>query len=333
MKIKLLYIGAIFLISIILIIGLIKGGYTVQPTQIFDAFSRYDHSSPVHFAIVHFRLPRLIIAFIGGAVLSLCGYLFQIITQNALADPYVLGTASGASLGANVAILSGLTVAFYQFSMVSVFAFVGAIVVTGVVFGLAQRRKSVNNTIMILAGIAISALISSATSLLIYYSNSSEKVRSLIFWAMGSFDKINWSDVVFLGLSLLFVMLLLRVLHKEISILMLGEEMATTLGAKVKTIKLIVIFSMCLLVAYLVSRCGPIGFVGLVVPHIVRAWKIRSVKQQLWLTIIVGGIFMMSCEVVSKLLYPPVGLPIGIITSILGVPYFIYILIEKNYKF
>lgn len=298
-----------------------------------EVLIEYDNQDASHFAVVEFRLPRLLLTLLGGAVLALAGFLFQVLTRNALADPYVLGTASGASLGANLAILGIIPSFIAGVYIQAVGAFIGAIAITLLVFFLARQKQGVNNTSLVLGGIAMAALITSCTSLLIYYSDSPERIRSMIFWSMGSFDRANWMDVVLLFVMLSLILTFLRVFHKEVGMMMLGEEMAQALGAKVKHIKFWVIISMCLIIGFLVSNCGPIGFVGLIIPHIVRSWKVRSLYQQLLLTAIIGGLFLLICEVASKLLYPPVGLPIGILTSLLGVPYFIYILNRSNYRF
>lgn len=302
--------------------------------EVFTSFSDYDSSNSIHFAIWQLRMPRLVTSFFVGLLLSIVGYLLQTLTNNALADPYVMGTASGAALGANFSILGYVPVIIGGVYFSSIWAFAGALLVTFAVIRLSFFSGSLSKTTMVLAGISISALTTSISSILIFYSDSSDKIRSLIFWSMGSFENTDWSTVLMMIILTGLLILLSFVLKTHLALHLLGVEQAKLLQGKHTNRPNWLLFTvLSFVVAYVVSEVGPVGFVGLIVPHVVRAIGVKGVMSQIVLVALCGGCFMLICELVSKLIYPPVGLPIGVVTSTIGVPYFIYLLRRTNYRF
>jgi iron complex transport system permease protein len=302
--------------------------------KLMSSIMAYDTDDSVHFAIWHLRMPRLLTSFFVGLLLSMVGYLLQTLTNNALADPYVMGTASGAALGANLSILGYVPVIVGGVYFASLWAFIGAILVTVAVIRLSFFNRTLSKTTMVLAGISISALASSVSSILIFYSDSSDKIRSLIFWSMGSFENSDWKTVSIMTMLAIGLIILTIVLRTHLGLHLLGIEQSRLLkGKHTSTPNWILFTTISFVVAFVVSEVGPVGFVGLIVPHIVRALGTKGVLNQIVLVALCGGCFMLICELVSKMLYPPVGLPIGVVTSTIGVPYFIYLLRRTNYRF
>ncbi len=335
MRNKVLFISLIsLLVFVLLCVGTLINGEQISIDKLISSILGYNENDSIHFAIWHLRMPRLVTSFLVGLLLSIVGYLLQTLTNNALADPYVMGTASGAALGANLSILGYVPVIVGGVYFASLWAFMGAILVTVAVIKLSFFNKTLSKTTMVLAGISISALASSVSSILIFYSDSSDKIRSLIFWSMGSFENSDWKTVSIMCILAMGLVLLTIVLRTHLGLHLLGVEQARLLKGKHTSRPNWILFTaLSFVVAYVVSEVGPVGFVGLIVPHVVRALGAKGILNQIVLVALCGGVFMLICELVSKILYPPVGLPIGVVTSTIGVPYFIYLLRRTNYRF
>ena len=216
------------------------------------------------------RLPKVLVASCVGAGLSLVGILMQAMTKNSMADPYLLGISSGASAGATAAILVG-SLPIIGAVTVQAGAFIGAIVSSVLVFILAGASGRVSSTKLILSGTAISALFSSMSNFLIFMQNNEKKLSSVLFWMSGSFASAKWADVlpVFIVLIICIVIILLE--NRALDALLLGEEMAITIGVDVPKLKILIIIMSALVTGIMVSVSGTIGFVGLVIPHISRS--------------------------------------------------------------
>ncbi|MFT2010430.1 FecCD family ABC transporter permease [Pontibacter sp. 13R65] len=324
---------ALVLMLLVLLLGLLVGSFETDINLLTEAFLRYDPDNLTHFSIMHLRLPRLVLALVVGASLAFCGYLMQAMVNNGLADPYLLGTASGASLGA-VTVFSGFVpITVLGIYMPSLFALLGALGSTLLVILLGYRKGQLIPTQLILAGVALSSLAMAFVSLLTFLSDSESKLKSVVFWSMGSFERAGWATLLYPSLALLLGLLLFAFLQKQLNILLLGADRAQALGVQVAQTRWLILITVSVITGFAVATSGSIGFVGLIVPHVTRALMGASGKANLWFCAFVGGFFMLLCDLLSRLLYPPVGLPIGIITSFFGVPFFVYLLSRKNYKF
>lgn len=280
-------------------------------------------------------VPRAFLGLVVGVGLALVGVVMQAMVQNPLADPYILGISSGASLGATFAVLMGSSVLagtiFASFGM-EFFAFLGAIGTSVFVFVLSSIGGKMTTTKLILSGVIISSLCSAFSNLIVYLEPDAEGMRSLTFWSMGSLATVDYDVLiqcaVAVGIGVLFFFTQMR----NLNAMMLGDSTATTLGIDLSTLRKVYIVITSVIIAIIVCHCGVIGFVGLMIPHIARAlvgtnhWKLMPVS------ILLGGIFMLIADMAARTL-SSTEIPIGIITAICGAPVFAYIMLKKSYGF
>lgn len=279
--------------------------------------------------IWNIRVPRVILACIVGAGLAVCGVLMQALTKNPLADPYVLGISSGASTGAVCAIVLGWFSFMGGYSAIFGAA-LGAIVSITLSLQIASVKGKITSTQLVLAGIATSALFSAVTNLLIYgFHSGSDKVKTAQYWMIGSLSGAEWIKVKYVGIVFLIVIVFLMLFTRDLDILLLGDEVAESLGVNTRRIKLIIILMATVLTGVVVSVSGVIGFIGLVVPHIVRSFFGSKHVRLIPAVILAGGLFTMLADLVSRVIIAPQELPIGIISALIGGPFFLY-LIKKN---
>ena len=283
------------------------------------------------YIIENIRLPRSLFTLLAGGALALAGYLMQILVRNPLADPYILGTASGAAVGANLAFAGWLPLVFLQIYMPPVYGFVVSLAVTILVLMMAGRGWRSDK--VLLAGVAVSSLLTAFIGLLAFLSESPDKLRTIIFWTLGHLGSADWTSVVVLFVVLLMGLTVSLLISKQLQILTLGEEKAALLGANTRHIRLVVLFLSATLTAFVVSFVGIIGFVGLIVPHVVRSLFPYSIRQNIVGSLWAGAAFLLLCDLLSRWFYPPVGLPVGIITALAGSPLFVYLLAQRKYAF
>ncbi len=279
--------------------------------------------------------PRAIMGVLVGASLALVGVVMQAMVQNPLADPYILGISSGASLGATFAILMGATILAGSFMSgwgVEIFAFIGAILSSVFVFTLSSFGGRMTATKLVLSGVIISSICSAFSNLIVYLVPDAAGIRSITFWLMGSLSVQGFESVWMVGLPLLICLIFFSTQLRSLNAMMLGDDTATTLGVNLSSLRRIYIVLTSLLIAFVVCKCGVIGFVGLITPHVGRAlvgtnhWKLVPVS------ILLGAIFMLVADIVARS-FTAAEIPIGIITAICGAPVFAYIMIKKSYSF
>lgn len=278
------------------------------------------------------RFPKVIVAACVGGGLSLVGILMQAMTQNSLADPYILGISSGASTGATAVILAGSLPIFSHLS-VGFGAFLGAMASSILVFILAGASGRFNPTKLVLSGTAISAIFSAVTNLLIFLTPDKRKVNSALFWMTGSFSSVQWENVFPAVATLLLIFAVSMVIRKSLDTLLLGEDYAITLGVNVQVMKIIIVVASSLVTGIMVSMSGVIGFVGLVVPHICRTIVGTVHKRLIPFSILMGAVFMVLADMVSRVLVAPSELPVGVVTALLGAPFFLMLLKKSGYSF
>ncbi|MEK4426125.1 FecCD family ABC transporter permease [Solibacillus sp. FSL K6-1523] len=279
------------------------------------------------------RLPRVLLGALCGAGLALCGILMQSITKNPIAEPYILGISSGASCGAVAVIVLG-GVSAIGINSISAGAFVGSIISGILVFVIGtQMGKTTSTTRLVLTGMAISTIFAALTNLLIYSADNSNQAKSALFWTVGSLGGAKWDVLLFPFITLVIVMVVAFIMSKSLDILLLGDDSAIILGINVKMIKSIILLLATLLTASLVAITGAIGFIGLIVPHICRTIAGSDHKKLIVLSALVGSIFLILSDIFARGLFPPIEIPIGIITSLVGGPFFLYLISKKNYTF
>jgi len=277
------------------------------------------------------RLPRVLLAFMVGALLSLCGMVFQALFRNPLTTPFTLGVSSGAAFGAIAFIVFGAEITFLGFTKTYVAAFFGAILSIVLVYTFARIRGGFSTFTMLLAGVAINFFFSSLI-LLSQYLADFTKVYQTHRWLMGSLGTFGFDKVT--GILPFFVIgsAAIMLFKNELNLMLLGEDIAVSRGLDTNRFKLMM-FAMCsLMVGAAVSLCGVIGFVGIIVPHICRLLVGSDHKYLAKASFLFGGFFMVVCDMVSRKIIPPSELPIGIITALLGGPFFVWLLVARNPK-
>lgn len=269
------------------------------------------------------RLPRVILAFLVGASLAVAGTIFQALFLNPLAEPYVTGVSSGAALGATIAFFFNLP----SFPWLSLFALAGGLLTLIFVYTLARRSGKVNIYVLLLAGVAVSAFFSALVSVLIV--KSGRDLHALVYWLMGSFSGRGWPEVK-IALAVLPFLLIPSYFHQELNILLQGEERALELGVEVERLKKIMFFIASFLTAIAVSSAGIIGFIGLIVPHFSRLLMGPDHKKVLFLSLFVGASLMGLSDLLARVAFAPSEMPVGVVTSFFGAPFFIYLLRERT---
>jgi len=275
------------------------------------------------------RLPRVLFAFFAGSILGLSGLLFQTLFRNALMTPYTLGISSGAVLGAGIAIKLGLSTLIFGIGAISLFGFMGAIFTVFLLVYLAQFLKSSQQESLLLLGIALSLFYTSAL-MVIFYLGDAMQNDTLIRFTMGSLSIIGWSYPLALGLIAALVFVSIFFYRFELQLLSVSEEQAKLKGVNSSRVTLLLLIVSSLGIGTLVSISGPIGFIGLIVPHIVAKLYPTTVASRIIKTALFGGLFLVMCDTITRGIATQSELPIGIITAMIGAPFFIYLIITRS---
>jgi iron complex transport system permease protein len=276
------------------------------------------------FVIVHLRIPRILMSVFAGASLALCGAIFQSIFRNPICDPYILGISSGASIGAALAFILGLD--FFLFG-VTAFALLTAFLTLLLILGIARFSNIKSTYVMLLTGISLNFLMASALTLLMVLNH--QEMQKILFWTMGSFATVSYYEILFYIPVFLGCIFLTFLLSKDLNIMQLGDAQARSLGVNTQKIIYITLFISSILIAATVSICGVIGFIGLIIPHLARMiWGNKTIHLFSF-SVLLGAIFMLIADTLSRILIPNIELPVGSITALAGAPYFMYMLIRK----
>jgi iron complex transport system permease protein len=278
-----------------------------------------------YYIILNLRLPRVLLAVVTGGGLSVCGVAYQAIFRNPLSDPYVLGVSSGASLGAAIAIIIALDGAFLGISALS---FLTALLTVILIIGISSIGNRLHTTTLLLAGISINFLISALISVLMILNK--QEMDKIIFWTMGSLASANYESVAITACFVFIGVMIVALYARDLNTMLLGSSSARTMGVNVERTKKIILVSSTLMIAVIVSFTGVIGFIGLVVPHIVRLIVGSDNRRILPYALLGGMLFMLSADIVCRTVIPPSELPIGSITSLIGAPVFIYLLFNAK---
>lgn len=271
------------------------------------------------------RLPRIVMSLLAGASLALCGAAFQSIFRNPICDPYILGISSGASLGAAIAIITGIDA--YLFGITGM-ALITALITLGGVIAIASiGRKKAMETIL-LAGLAINFLVSSIVTLLMV--SHQESLDKIIFWTMGSFTSATWEKDGILLLVFIVITFILYFYAKSLNIIQLDEEIAQTSGIRSQRVRIYVLLFASILIAITVAFCGVIGFIGLIIPHMVRMIFGNDNRTLFTYSLLLGSLFCLFSDTIARCVSAPSELPVGCITALAGVPYFIFLLLKRG---
>lgn len=280
--------------------------------------------------IWNIRVPRVLQGIIVGAGLSVAGILMQALTKNSLADPYVLGISHGASAGAVLNIMYGVFSFLGGFAN-ALAASLGAILAISMTVGIATVKKKTSATYLVLAGMAVNALFSALTSFMIYYTRTgSDKVRSAMYWMMGSLSGASWDRVLYTFIVFAVCILVIATMTGGLDVLMLGEEVASTIGLDVPIFRRRVIIMTTILAGAIVSVSGTIGFIGLVIPHISRMIVGSNHSRLIPAAVLLGGIVITAFDLIARVLVAPEELPIGVVSALFGAPFFMYLIKRRG---
>jgi iron complex transport system permease protein len=274
------------------------------------------------------RMPRVLLAGVVGASLSIAGATYQGLFRNPLADPYLIGVAQGAALGAVIGFLLPIAGLGLTLGAVPLMAFLGALGSVAVVYALARVGKALPMSTLILAGVALGALLGAIVAYLTI--TSGQMMRSIMFWLSGSFALSQWSEVQIVFPIMLLSSAVILVFGRSLNIMQLDEEQAQQLGINVERLKIILLVVATLITAAAVSFVGIIGFVGIIIPHAVRLIWGPDYRFLLPLSMVSGAIFLILADLLARTLLGPSEIPIGVITAMVGAPFFLYILRRRS---
>lgn len=292
------------------------------------------HSEPsqIQSIIMDIRLPRLILALLVGSVLAILGAVMQGLFRNPLADPSLIGVSGGASVGASIVIVTAggaMLSPLAGLSMVALGAFIGGVITTLVVYRVATSSLGTSVTTMLLAGIAIGAIAGAFNSLLSYFSDN-QMLRQISVWQMGNLGGANWQKASLMAAVSLIIFSLLPSHAKSLNAFLLGESEARHLGIDVQRIKRQLIFLAALGVGVSVALAGLIGFVGLVIPHMVRLLIGPDHRALLPASALAGASLLLIADSIARVVVLPAELPTGILTALLGAPFFVMLLLKQR---
>lgn len=329
----------LILLIVVLLLSMKYGAVNIGLDEISSGFNKWIHGSEDmalnERIFIGIRLPRAILCVLAGATLAVGGVLMQALFRNPIVEPGLVGTSSGAAFGAALYFVLGATFKFNAGEWTLPFAAcAGGILSTSLVFTLAQSKQTGKSSVvsLLLTGIAINALFMSGVGLLSYIARDPQ-ARSITFWNLGTLSGANWHSVVIIGVTtILCIMIALRY-GKHLNALMIGEEEAQYLGIDIKQLKLNVLLINVIMVATATAFVGVISFVGLIVPHLLRMLNGSDNRFLIRNGALLGAVLLSIADLSARMLLRPAELPIGIVTSVIGVPIFIILLRKKNYLF
>lgn len=324
--------AALLLILAVSIVFFVGQGYIKIPFKTtFDMIlgeitnnSLKEQNLKFWYTIFEVRLPRVLISAVCGAGLAFCGLIFQSVLLNPLADPYILGVSSGASFGSALAIMFNLN--FLGLFTTSFFAFLFSIISLILTLTISFIDKSINKTSLILAGIIVNSFFSAGLSFIKYIAG--DEVGTIVFWLMGSFSSRSWNDLLWVSLTFFPLLFLASFFTEKMNILSLGDRNAATLGINTTRLRIVLLTLASIISSIIVSRSGIIGFVGLVVPHICRFIWGSDNKKLIFYSPLIGALLMCYADNFIRLVLLA-EIPIGILTSLIGAPFFAFIMRRK----
>jgi iron complex transport system permease protein len=278
---------------------------------------------------INLRIPRVLTAWLAGAALAISGMAFQSLFRNPLATPFTLGVSSGAALGAAIYIRLGLTVTVFGISGLGLSAFAGALACIALVYGLTRLRGGFSAATLLLAGVAVSFFFSSLI-LFIQYISAFSQSQKIVRWMMGGLENSGYGPIAQMAGFTLLGGVIIALLCNELNLLMTGDEIAISRGVNAHKVKRLIFFAVSLMVGIVVAYCGPIGFVGMMAPHICRLLIGANHRTLLPASLLFGGMFLVLCDTFARSIIPPAEIPAGVITALLGGPFFIALLLNRK---
>ncbi|MGO0883670.1 FecCD family ABC transporter permease [Clostridioides difficile] len=321
-----LILGVILTFFICVAFGSVK----IEFKEIIDVVLRGIDSTEHYKIIYNIRIPRVLATMVGGACLAVSGILLQIFFKNPIVEPYILGVSSGATLSVALMILGGYTLGFESINSMSIFiaAFAGALIVMSIVILFASKVKNI--TTLLVIGIMTGYVCSGITNILQSFA-ANEKLKEFTMWSMGSFSGFTWEKVKILMIVGILGLLMSIFIIKPLNAFLLGEEYAKSIGVNTKFFRFLVVFISSILAAIVSAFAGPIGFIGLAVPQISKLiFRTSDNRVLIPVVILLGSIVTALCDLVSRVILSPIELPISAITSLLGAPIVIMLLMKRK---
>ena len=282
--------------------------------------------------VFEIRLPRIVLAILVGAGLSVSGVVMQAVVKNHLADPYILGISSGASLGATLAIILGIGIGLGA-NYIGISAFLGAFASSLLVLMFSGIGGKSNSTKLILTGMCLSSICNAFSGFIIYLTDDRNGLQAVSYWLMGSLAGAKWENIKALFPIILILIIFFMLQYKKLNLMLLGDEIAVTLGTDLSSYRKIYLVIVSLAIGFIVYSSGIIGFVGLLIPHFARMLFGTDHKRLIFSSALIGAIFVLWSDVLARIILSHGELPIGILISLIGAPCFMYLMIKKSYGF
>ena len=323
-KTALIFISLFFITTFSVLIALSFGPANINHTELLSCLIGNCKDLTTSIVLWQVRIPRVLVALVAGMGLAIAGAVLQNTTRNPLADPYLFGIVSGAGLGATIANISfGSNIAI----ALPLAAFLGALFAITIVIIIAKALQRIEH--LLLAGIAVSFMLASATQFILYFGDPFATNR-VIFWLMGSLSRVEISHFYVISSVLVISIIIILAFHRQIDALLLGDESAANLGVNVDKLRLLMLALCAALTATIVAYCGGIGFVGLMIPHIARQMIGVTTLKLIIGSAFIGGCFLIWVDIISRSILPHAEIPIGIITSALGSLFFLFIMYRSR---
>jgi len=317
------YLSSLIFLFLALLLSLAIGSVFISPKELWQVIT--GNGSEISTSILwKIRLPRTVLVALTGMALGGSGATYQGLFRNPLADPFLIGIASGAGLGAVIAMSIEWPYSFWGLMAIPMAAFIAALITVFIVYSLARVGQTIPTTNLILAGVAFSSFATSLTSFLMIRSTS--EVRRALGWLLGGATQNNWNAILAMLPYLLIGLGVLLFSGHALNLLQFGDEQAQQLGLNVTRAKRILLIASSLTTAAAVAFSGIIGFIGLIVPHLIRLWFGPDYKRLLPLSILGGGTALLASDIIARILIAPQEIPVGIITALAGAPFFLWIL-------
>lgn len=292
-------------------------------------FINVEDLNPQEIVIIsQIRLPRIFLSIFVGIALASAGVIFQGLFRNPMADPFVIGVSAGAAFGATIGLVFITGVGLLGISTTTIFALLGALATTFLVYSISSARGKVSVTTLLLSGIALSAMLSAMTSFIMIFRT--HDLAKIIFWIMGGLTAASWYKFNIIAPMVVVLIIISGFYMRDLNIISLGDERAAQLGVQTERVKKILLIMASLIAALAVSVSGIIGFVGLVTPHILRLIVGPDHKILYPTSAVAGGIVLLMSDTLARTILMPREIPVGIITSIVGVPFFLYLLVKSK---
>jgi iron complex transport system permease protein len=317
------FLFSFLILAFSILLSIAIGSVFISPAEIWDTIT--GQGTETSFAILwKIRLPRTALVILTGAGLGISGASYQGLFRNPLADPYLIGVASGAGLGAVIAMSFEWPYSFWGLFVVPLAAFATALLTVGVVYAMARIGHTVPTTNLILAGVAVSSFATSLTSFLML--RSTDEMRRALGWLLGGSIQNGWTSILAILPFIVIGVSVLLVSGHALNLLQFGDDQAQQLGLNVTRTRTVILIAASLVTATAVSFSGIIGFIGLIVPHLMRMWIGGDYRRLLPLSLISGASVLLLADVISRVVLAPQEIPVGIVTAIAGAPFFLWVL-------